>query len=239
MASPTQWTKVWASSRSWWWKESVLCCSPWGCKQLDMTEQLSWTDITPSTTGQDLQRYQHHRNQRGILEESILSALRRNIVLFQCGQWQKHPHTSMSLTWTPEHCISIVITRKNTCGSRWVSQLLSISTHTRVHSALVGIQNISLHNLSEAHHGKVHPKKCLSWAPTLLALVIVVFRALHCIKRAGQFSINEQSLKNNQKCDFLPLFIACDIKLKTVRIKDGKHQTPEISHQLVPKDEVD
>ena len=24
---------------------SLVCCSPWGCKELDMTEQLNWTDI--------------------------------------------------------------------------------------------------------------------------------------------------------------------------------------------------
>ena len=42
----TQWTWVWASSRSWWLKGSLVCCSPWGCKQLytlsDWTE-LNWT----------------------------------------------------------------------------------------------------------------------------------------------------------------------------------------------------
>ena len=30
--------------------ESLLCCSPWGCKELDTTERLSWTDpVFPST----------------------------------------------------------------------------------------------------------------------------------------------------------------------------------------------
>ena len=29
MASPTRWTWVWAGSRSWWWKGSLSCCSPW------------------------------------------------------------------------------------------------------------------------------------------------------------------------------------------------------------------
>ena len=24
---------------------SKACCSPWGCKQLDTTEQLNWTDM--------------------------------------------------------------------------------------------------------------------------------------------------------------------------------------------------
>ena len=44
MASPTQWTWVCASSRSWWWTGSLACYSPWGFKELDMTEQLNWPD---------------------------------------------------------------------------------------------------------------------------------------------------------------------------------------------------
>jgi len=38
MASPTQWTWVWASSGNWWWTGSLACCSPWSCKELDTTE---------------------------------------------------------------------------------------------------------------------------------------------------------------------------------------------------------
>ena len=41
MASPTQWTWVWASSRSWW---GLACCSPWGHKESDTTEQLNWIE---------------------------------------------------------------------------------------------------------------------------------------------------------------------------------------------------
>ena len=44
MASPTQWTWVWASSGFGYGQGSLVCCSPWGCKQLDMTEWLNWTD---------------------------------------------------------------------------------------------------------------------------------------------------------------------------------------------------
>ena len=25
---------------------SLVCCSPWGCKELDMTKQLNWTELT-------------------------------------------------------------------------------------------------------------------------------------------------------------------------------------------------
>ena len=27
------------------WQGSLACCSPWGCKELDMTEQLNWTEL--------------------------------------------------------------------------------------------------------------------------------------------------------------------------------------------------
>ena len=42
MASLTRWTSVWANSRSWWWTGKLVCCSPWGRRELDTTEQLNW-----------------------------------------------------------------------------------------------------------------------------------------------------------------------------------------------------
>ena len=41
MASLTQWTWVWASSGNLWRTGKPVCCSPWGCKELDMTEWLN------------------------------------------------------------------------------------------------------------------------------------------------------------------------------------------------------
>ena len=38
MASLTQWTWVWGSSRRWWWKGKPVCFSPWGRKELDTAE---------------------------------------------------------------------------------------------------------------------------------------------------------------------------------------------------------
>ena len=49
MASPTQWAWVCAGSRNWWWtgklSREAVCCSAWGHKELDMTEQLNWTQL--------------------------------------------------------------------------------------------------------------------------------------------------------------------------------------------------
>ena len=41
MASPTQWTWVWVGDG----QGSLVCCSPWGRKELDTTEQLNWTEL--------------------------------------------------------------------------------------------------------------------------------------------------------------------------------------------------
>ena len=41
MAPPTQWTWVWAHSGNGEGQGSWVCCSTWGCKELDMTEQLN------------------------------------------------------------------------------------------------------------------------------------------------------------------------------------------------------
>ena len=50
MASLAQWTWAWANSRRYWRQGSLVCWSPWGCKELDTTEWLtmatkSWTKI--------------------------------------------------------------------------------------------------------------------------------------------------------------------------------------------------
>ena len=45
MASPTQWTSVWATTGVGEGQGSLACCSPWGCKKSAMTEQLNWTEL--------------------------------------------------------------------------------------------------------------------------------------------------------------------------------------------------
>ena len=47
MASLTQRIWIWVNSRSWWW--TGTCFSLWGCKELDTTEQLNWTELTNLT----------------------------------------------------------------------------------------------------------------------------------------------------------------------------------------------
>ena len=53
ISSPAWWVWVWASSRSWWWTGSLACCSPWGCKESDTTEQLNWTEYFPTQSTVD------------------------------------------------------------------------------------------------------------------------------------------------------------------------------------------
>ena len=44
MSSATQWTWVWANSRS-DGQENLASCSPWGHKESDTTERLNWTEL--------------------------------------------------------------------------------------------------------------------------------------------------------------------------------------------------
>ena len=57
MASRTRWTWVWVSSRSWWRTGSLVCCSPWGCKVSDTTEQLNWTKLIITSWLSKMQSY--------------------------------------------------------------------------------------------------------------------------------------------------------------------------------------
>ena len=45
MASPTQWTWVWASSGSWWWTGKPGILQSMGHRDWDMTEWLNWTKL--------------------------------------------------------------------------------------------------------------------------------------------------------------------------------------------------
>ena len=48
MASPTRWTWVWVNSGSSDGQESLVCCSPWGRKELDTIEWLKSTELPHS-----------------------------------------------------------------------------------------------------------------------------------------------------------------------------------------------
>ena len=45
MASPTRWTWVWVSSRSWWWTGKPGVLQFMGHKESDTTEWLNWTEL--------------------------------------------------------------------------------------------------------------------------------------------------------------------------------------------------
>ena len=45
MASPTQWTWVWANSGVADRQGGLVCCNPWGHNELDTTERLNWTEL--------------------------------------------------------------------------------------------------------------------------------------------------------------------------------------------------
>ena len=45
MASRTQWTWVWVNSGVGDGQGGLVCCGSWGCKGLDMTQRLNWTEL--------------------------------------------------------------------------------------------------------------------------------------------------------------------------------------------------
>ena len=45
VASPTQWTWVWVNPGVGDGQGGLACCSPWGHKESDTTEQLNWTEL--------------------------------------------------------------------------------------------------------------------------------------------------------------------------------------------------
>ena len=45
VASPTQWAWVWVNSGCWWWTGRPGVLQAMGSKELDMTEQLNWTEL--------------------------------------------------------------------------------------------------------------------------------------------------------------------------------------------------
>jgi len=51
MASLTRWTWIWVNSGCNAGQGSLVCCSPWGRKESDMTERLNWTDIISQNQG--------------------------------------------------------------------------------------------------------------------------------------------------------------------------------------------
>ena len=51
VASLTQWTWVWAGSRSWWWTGKLACCSSWGRQESNMTEWLNWIELNWAELG--------------------------------------------------------------------------------------------------------------------------------------------------------------------------------------------
>ena len=45
IASPTQWAWVWVTPGVGDGQGGLVCCSPWGYKESDMTEWLNWTEL--------------------------------------------------------------------------------------------------------------------------------------------------------------------------------------------------
>ena len=86
MASLTQWTWVWVNSRGWWWTGRLGCCSPWVCKESDITEGLNWTVQEPMK----FCHLQQHRWAKRVF--CWVKNVRIHIFCYHlyCGIWKMH-----------------------------------------------------------------------------------------------------------------------------------------------------
>ena len=151
MAGCVQWTWVWANSRRWWWKGSLVCCSPWGCKESDMTEWLN-NSIWFKKKGEEAGYIEIHVRNNGCyirkktwtqivgqylckiypsVQESQISI---HTTIYMCRERWFIQHSELP---PPSH---LLVGRKNTCFMSWSSlellvwpnQLHSISRQSEV-----------------------------------------------------------------------------------------------------------
>ena len=96
IASPNQWTWVWASPGVGDQQRSLACCSPWGRKELDMTEWLNWTPFITSVTKWLLiiSRYRIYTHRKIVvikhIQNHIYCPLRTIYKLFKYGGGKKN-----------------------------------------------------------------------------------------------------------------------------------------------------
>ena len=65
MASPTQWTWVWVNSGCWHGQGGLACSGPLGCKVLDRTERLNWTELRSHYRNNNWKAWSEIRQQQG------------------------------------------------------------------------------------------------------------------------------------------------------------------------------
>ena len=88
MVSPTQWTWVWASSGSWWWRGRPGVLQSVESQRVghDWVTELNWTELDCSLPGSSV---------HGILQARILE---RVAILFSRGSYQPRDRTQVSCT---------------------------------------------------------------------------------------------------------------------------------------------
>ena len=102
MASPTQWTWVWANSRDSEKQGSLLCCSPWGCKESDRLSD--WATKAAETLLSQRPEVVMHP----LLESKKQGLFHLNSMGWECkGNWLKGKFQSNSerenWCWDSEH----------------------------------------------------------------------------------------------------------------------------------------
>ena len=106
VASLTQWTWVWASSRSWWWTGRPGVLQSWGRPELDMNERLNCTET--------------HMPGRGA-QETVVGAGTPQVA--KVSSWV-NPHSGdaaahLQNSFTPKRAIEKATPKKDPFFSAW------------------------------------------------------------------------------------------------------------------------
>ena len=109
MASQTQWTWVWASSRRWWSTGSVACCSPWGHKESDTTEQLNNMTLPPDK----------YISQRQVFLPVV--NIGRLVNLNCVPQWLINPKSCTSVSSAISSICLVMVLAERTCATFWTA----------------------------------------------------------------------------------------------------------------------
>ena len=144
MAAPTQWTWVWASPGVGDRQRSLACCSPWGCKELDMTEWLNWALFIISVTKWlvIISRYRIYTHRKIVIkhiQKHIYCPLRTIYKLFKYGGEKKKKKQRQKCTAFPASCFerdnSSLYYKRGFIPSEIISHIPNLYTYLQGHTS--------------------------------------------------------------------------------------------------------
>ena len=153
MVSPSRWTWVWTDSRSWWWTGRPGVLWVMGRKELDMTEQLNWTEMKSikGKPGATLLICEQKISQRHFIPVvkwscqgytwtgfSLYSVL-KFILYFQVIQGTHGPYCNLCHTFTVYITIFLLFNSNTNDTTVWMARWLHLFHYQKVVSRLLQI----------------------------------------------------------------------------------------------------